>query len=108
VRSVLDEISNTDIDGVKILAIIFATTLIRRLITSRRKHRRYWRPRLGGRGIGPTIEHISMAHCPDCTPRHPCAIHLEPRPGDDLDRWDAELQARRPWHRRILWEDQHQ
>jgi len=110
VRAVLHEISAIAVADCIVLAVIFAGLIIRRLVTDARKRRQRKRPRLGRRGIGPAIEHISMAYCPDCTPRHPCAIHLRPRPGDDLDRWDAELRQPRLslWRRHILWEDQHQ
>lgn len=78
------------------------------------------RPRLGQRAIGPRIEHIPQHLCPDCLDwwddggqpiRILCLVHDRPDPQDDLSLWDAELRktrARLPWHRRILWEDQHQ
>lgn len=114
-RAVLHEISAIAVAGCVVLGVIFAGLIIHRIITGTRRPRPR-RPRLGRRGIGPAIEHIDRQHCPDCLYvdddgepiRIWCLIHDKPDPDDDLSLWDAELQARRPWHRRILWEDQHQ
>jgi hypothetical protein len=88
--------------AVCIAAVIGVTAAAITCVLRHQPPRRTRRPRIGHKAVGPRIEHINQASCPDChwwydddgTPLDVrCLIHDRPDPLDDLSLWNTEMTA---------------